>query len=67
MWHIDTDLAKIRKKRRKKSNICVVTARTSRTLDKRNENQSSVLSQQISSQDSKLKSYMAYKARTTWT
>ena len=41
--------------------MCVITARTSRTLDKRNENQNSVLYQQISSRDSKLKSYVAYR------
>ena len=41
--------------------MVVITAQTSWTLDKRNENQNSVISQQISSRDSKLKSYVAYR------
>ena len=41
--------------------MVVITAQTSWTLDKRNENQNSVISQQISSRDWKLESYVAYR------
>ena len=58
-------LRKSQGKNQKKSNMYVITARTSQTLYKRNENQNYVLSQQISSQDLKLKSFMVYKADHT--